>query len=67
LAAFPDEDVPHLATAADCSRSLHGGWYFDEPESFDQPGDPTLIPVCPCTGERVTASGSLRVVYGHGC
>jgi hypothetical protein len=52
------EEVPKLASASECGRSVNGGWYFDNPTR------PTRIFVCPCTCSRF---GAGRVDVRFGC
>jgi len=52
------EEVPKVASAAECGRSVNGGWYFDNPTR------PTKIFVCPCTCSRF---GAGRVDVRFGC
>lgn len=39
------EEVPQLASLAECEDSPYGGW------AFDDPARPSMLQLCPCTCE----------------
>lgn len=52
------EEIPKAESAADCTGSTNGGWYYDNPTS------PSKILVCPCTCSRF---GAGKVDIRLGC
>ncbi|HMA92116.1 MAG TPA: vWA domain-containing protein [Polyangiaceae bacterium] len=51
------QEIPRVSSAAACSRSPNGGWYFDDPIS------PKKITTCPCTCANFGA-GHGTIFYG---
>jgi len=41
------ELIPQVDSSEACASSAHGGWYYDDP------AQPTLVDLCPCTRVRV--------------
>lgn len=52
-----EEEIPKVGNASSCTRSMNGGWYFNDVSN------PTKILVCPCTCAYFGA-GRVNVTYG---
>jgi hypothetical protein len=55
--AYDSFEVPLLASAAACSQSPQGGFYFDDPVA------PTKVSLGPCSCARTSGCGSAQLVF----
>ncbi len=56
-AAGVKQELPKLANISACDRNPNGGWYYDNP------ADPKVINVCPCSCSNLQA-GTVKVSVG---